>query len=189
MEEGGSLTDHLNAFNLLAAQLISASVKLEEEDRCYTLFHSLPDSWDHLVMALVRTLVIFKMDDVVSSFLLEEMRRKSSISEKEALVVCGRSTERGKKNDNKSKNKGRSESCGKSKTSNKSKEKCWNYDKSGHFRRDCKEPKKKKKGSDSASKRSQENGNAFIIDLVAHASVDVWLVDSGAYFHMTSHRN
>ncbi|WP_424677707.1 hypothetical protein [Enterobacter hormaechei] len=52
---------------------------------------SLPDSWDHLVMALGSTLVTFKMDDVVSSLLSEEMRRKASVSEKEALAVRGRS--------------------------------------------------------------------------------------------------
>ncbi|WP_425268093.1 hypothetical protein [Enterobacter hormaechei] len=59
-------------------------------------------------MALGSTLVTFKMDDVVSSLLSEEMRRKASVSEKEALAVRGRTTERGKKNDNKSDNKGRS---------------------------------------------------------------------------------
>lgn len=188
MEEGGSLTDHLNSFNLLAAQLTSAGVKLEEEDHCYTLLCSLPDSWDHLVMALGSTLVTFKMDDVVSSLLSEEMSRKASISEKEGLAIRGRSTERGKKNDNKSDNKGRSKPRGKSKTSNKSKEKCWNCDKSRHFCKDCKElKKKKKKGSDSASERSQEDGDAFIVALAAHASDDVWSVDSGEYFHMTSH--
>ena len=140
-------------------------------------------------MALGNTLVTFKMDDVVSSLLSEEMQRKASVLKKEALAVCGRSTERGKKNDNKSENKGRSKSCGKSKTSNKSKAKCWNCDKTGHFRKDCKEPKEKKKASDSGSEKSQEDGNAFIVALAAHASNDVWLVDSCASFHMTSHRN
>ena len=82
MEEGGYLTDHLNAFNLLATQLTSVGIKLEEEDRCMTLLCSLPDSWDHLVMALGNTIVTFKMDDVVSSLLSEEMRRKASILEK-----------------------------------------------------------------------------------------------------------
>ena len=32
MEEGGSVTEHLNAFNLLVAQLKSFGIKLEEED-------------------------------------------------------------------------------------------------------------------------------------------------------------
>lgn len=73
MEEGGSATDHLNAFNLLIAQLASSSAKIKEEDQCMTLLCSLPDSWDHLVMALGSTIVTFRMDDVVSSLLSEEM--------------------------------------------------------------------------------------------------------------------
>lgn len=44
MEEGGSVREHLNAFNLLVAQLASSGVKIEEEDQCMTLLCSLPDS-------------------------------------------------------------------------------------------------------------------------------------------------
>lgn len=43
MEEGGSITDHLNAFNLLITQLASSGAKIEEEDRCMTLLCSLLD--------------------------------------------------------------------------------------------------------------------------------------------------
>ena len=71
MEEGGSIVDHLNAFNLLIAQLASSGVTIEEEDRCMTLLCSLPNSWDHLVMVIGSTFFTFKMDDVVSSLLSE----------------------------------------------------------------------------------------------------------------------
>jgi hypothetical protein len=151
-----------------------------------TLLCSFPDSWDHLVMALGSTIITFRMDDVVSSLLSKETRRKSSDSATEALAVRGRSNDRGKQNDNKS-GKGRSKSHGKSKNPGKSKVKCWNCDKTGHFRKDCKEPKKKK-ASDSSSEKSQDDGDAFIAALVAHASDDVWFIDSGASFHMTSHQ-
>ena len=63
-------------------------------------------------MALGSTLITFKMDDVVSALLSEETRRKSLDSAKEALVVRGRSNDKGKKNDNKS-GKSRSKSRGK----------------------------------------------------------------------------
>ena len=122
MEEGGSIIDLLNAFNLLIILLTSFGVKIEE-DRCMTLLCCLLDSWDHLVMALGSTIVTFRMDDVVSSLLSEETRRKSSDSAKEALAVRGRSNDRGKQNDNKS-GKGISKSHVKSKTPRKSKVKC-----------------------------------------------------------------
>ena len=76
MEEGGSIIEHLNVFNLLVVQLASSGVKIEEEDQCMTLLCSLLDSWDHLMMALGSTLVTFRMDEVVSSLLSKEMRRK-----------------------------------------------------------------------------------------------------------------
>ena len=153
MEEGGSVTEHLNVFNFLVAQLASYGVKIEEEDQCMTPLCSLPNSWDHILMALGSTIITFRMDDVVSSLLSKETWRKSSDSAKEALFVHGRSNDRGKQNDNKS-GKGRSKSRGKSKNPRKSKVKCWNNDKMGHFCKDCKEPKKKKKASDSGSEKS-----------------------------------
>ena len=81
-----------------------------------------------------------------------------------------------------------SKSCGKSKNPGKSKEKCWNYDNTSHFHKDNKKPKKKK-ALDLSSKKSQEDGDAFIVALVAHAFDNVWLIDLGASFHMTSHRS
>jgi len=87
MEEGASITDHLNLFNMIIAQLTSVGVKIEDEDHCMLLLCSLLDTWDHLVMAIGSTTTTFKMEDVVASLLLEEMQRKSSKMAKEALVV------------------------------------------------------------------------------------------------------
>ena len=123
-------------------------------------------------MALGSTIVTFRMDDVVFALLFKEMQRNSLDSSKEALVVHGRSNEKGKQNDNKSKN-GRSKSNGKSKTPRNSKAKCWNCDKTGHFHKDCKEPKKKKKALDLGSEKYEEDGDAFIVALAVHASNDV----------------
>ena len=74
MEDGDSVTDHLNVFNTLVSQLI----KMEEENKCITLLCSLPDSWDNLVVAMgSSTKSTLKFEDIVSSLLSEEMRRKS----------------------------------------------------------------------------------------------------------------
>ena len=51
------------------------------------LLCSLSDSWHSLVMAIGRTQVILKMDDVVGSLLSKEMRRKVSLNANEALSV------------------------------------------------------------------------------------------------------
>jgi NADH dehydrogenase FAD-containing subunit len=69
------------------------------------LLCSLPDSWDHLVMAIGSTTSSFKIEDVVASLLSKEMRRKSSKMEKEALAIKGRSKEKGRKKVKRSKQK------------------------------------------------------------------------------------
>ena len=95
------------------------------------------------MIAIGSTSVFLKMEDVVGSLLSEEMRRKVSLNAKEALSIRERPKERGKNEkqhgNSKSKNKGRLKSPSKSKAI------CWNCGKPGHFQKDYKEDKKKKK--------------------------------------------
>jgi hypothetical protein len=75
MEDGDSVTEHLNAFNTLVSQLGSVNITIAEEDKCITLLCSLPDSWDNLVVAIGSTTQsALKYEDVVASLLSEEMR-------------------------------------------------------------------------------------------------------------------
>ena len=77
MEDGDSVKDHLNVFNTLVSQLIFVDIKMEEEYKCITLLCSLPDSWDNLGVAIgSSTKSTLKFEDIVSSLLSEEMRRK-----------------------------------------------------------------------------------------------------------------
>jgi hypothetical protein len=78
MEDGDSMTKHLNAFNTLVSQLVSVNIAIAEEDKCITLLCSLADSWDNLVVAIGSTTQsALKYEDVVSSLLYEEMKWKS----------------------------------------------------------------------------------------------------------------
>lgn len=75
------------------------------------------------------------------------------------------------------------------KYSGKFKEKCQNYGKSRHLRRDYKEEEKKKNldSKDDSRRSSQDEGDAFILSLATHVLVGIWLIDFGGSFHMTSH--
>ena len=52
MKDGGSVTEHLNAFNTMVSQIASVDIKILDEDKCISLLFSLPDSWDSLVIAI-----------------------------------------------------------------------------------------------------------------------------------------
>eukprot|EP00253_Pinus_taeda_P015997 PITA_15997 len=143
MKDGDSMTEHLNAFNTAVSQLLSIDIKISGEDKCISLLCSLLDSWDSLVIAIGSNATALKFDEIVSSLLMKEMRRKNTESQNgDALSVQGRSQ-------NKNKNKslsGRSKSPGKP-----VKVVCWKCRKKGHYKRDCqsKDPNKGK-GSDDA---------------------------------------
>jgi hypothetical protein len=109
MSDGISVTDHLNAFNTILSQLSYVDIKIIEQEKCIILLCSFPDSWDILVMDIGSNTTTLALEDVVSSLLSEEMRRKNMEgSTKVALVVRGQPIKRdkGKFSSRKSKSKG-----------------------------------------------------------------------------------
>ncbi|KHN08937.1 Retrovirus-related Pol polyprotein from transposon TNT 1-94, partial [Glycine soja] len=52
MGEGISVTDHINEFNTILAQLESVQIKFEDEVKALILLSSLPDSWAATVTAV-----------------------------------------------------------------------------------------------------------------------------------------
>lgn len=90
MSDGDPITEHLNAFNTIISQLLSVDIKIIKEEKCISLLCSLPDSWDNLAMAIGSNDTTQNLDDVVTTFLLEEMRWKNMEgSTPEALSVIG----------------------------------------------------------------------------------------------------
>jgi hypothetical protein len=192
MEDGYSMTEHLNSFNNLVSQLVYVNITIAEEDKCITLLCSLLDSWDNLVVAIGSTTQsTLKYEDVVASLLYEEMRQKIMDGHNTyALFVRGHTQDR---NPGKS-SRGRSKSTGRSKSLGKYLRKCWKCGKTRHYKKDCKSKKVDKlKGSDSTSsievKTSiEEGGYVYLTSIGTHGDSDVWLIDSGASYHMNPHR-
>jgi len=72
MSEGGSVTDHINEFNMIASQLSSVDINFEDEIKALILKSSLPESWDTVVAVISSSrgsakLKLHKIRDVVFS--------------------------------------------------------------------------------------------------------------------------
>ena len=63
-------------FNNAVNQLLSIDIKISYEDKCISFLCSLPDSWDSLVIAIGSNATALHFDEIVSSLLTKEMRRK-----------------------------------------------------------------------------------------------------------------
>eukprot|EP00253_Pinus_taeda_P033728 PITA_33728 len=63
--------------DLVVSHLLSLDIKISNEDKCINLLCSLPDSWDSLVIAIGSNAIALQFDEIVSSLLTEEMRRKN----------------------------------------------------------------------------------------------------------------
>ena len=76
MSEGGSITDHLNDFNMVTNQLSSVGVNFDDEVRALLILCSLLERWDGLVMVVsnyVSGSSTLKFDDVIGVILSKEM--------------------------------------------------------------------------------------------------------------------
>ena len=74
MNDGDSVIEHLNSFNTIISQLLSVDIKITKEEKCISILCSLSNSWDNLVVAIGRNNTTLKINDVVATLLLEEMR-------------------------------------------------------------------------------------------------------------------
>jgi len=81
LKDGDSVTEHLNAFNIVVSQLASLDIKISDEYKCISLLCSLPDSWDSMVIAIGSNVTTLHFDEIVSSLLTEEMRWKNMESQ------------------------------------------------------------------------------------------------------------
>ncbi|KAL5806884.1 hypothetical protein ACOSQ4_029617 [Xanthoceras sorbifolium] len=181
MAEGASVAQHLNEHNTITTQLSSVEIEFDEEVRALILLSSLPDSWNATVTAVSSSSGNnkLKFDDVRDLVLSEEIRRRESgeASSSSALHTesRGRTSERSSYCSRSKSRRGKSRS-GKKDFS------CYNCGKKGHFKRDCRAPKKDT-GTQESANVTEEAGDAMILSV--NSPIESWILDSGASFHAT----
>ncbi|VFQ89135.1 unnamed protein product [Cuscuta campestris] len=204
-KDGDSIVVHMNEFQGVVNQLAGMKMKLEDELQALLLLSSLPDSWDTLVVSLSNSAPDGKMtmEMVKASLLNEEARRKESgyPSQAEANVILESSRGRSKSRNPyyRDKSRGRSKS-------RKRDFICHYCQKPGHIERFCKKKKRdmsrerKDKNENSEQKPEEKNTTALassdddLFVIGDHGLLNVacddctWVIDSGASYHITSHR-
>ncbi|KAH9670424.1 hypothetical protein KPL70_016984 [Citrus sinensis] len=200
MAEFTMVTDHINTLKTLFSQLTTLGYNIEENERAELLLQSLLDLYDQLIINLTNNNPVDSLvfDDVAASVLNEESRRKNkenrqaSSQQAEALsVMRGRSTKRGPSG---------SQNHGRLKSRSKKNVKCYNCGKKGHVKKECWSNQKRREGKEPESSNAQgcvastsDDGEILYSEATTVSEgrkrlSDVWLIDSGATWHMTSMR-
>ncbi|KAH9754233.1 hypothetical protein KPL71_015385 [Citrus sinensis] len=86
MEEGSSLTTHIDAFNRIILDLEDINVKIEDEDKAIILLSSLPPSYEHFVDTLLYGRQSLAMQDVKEALSSKESFKKSETKDGEGLT-------------------------------------------------------------------------------------------------------
>ena len=184
MEEGSSLANHIDNFNIIILDLEDINVKLEDEDNAIILLSSLSSSYEHFVDTLLYGRQSITMTNVKDSLNSKEVTRKSEANDGEGLIARGGPEKKDYSNKNRK--------CSKSKSKNKNL-KYFQCHKEGHFKRDC--PERKNKEKDGPMKNEDAVVASEEKDYEGYDSVGVLLVtgtqtngkcvlDSGCTYHM-----
>jgi hypothetical protein len=178
------VTQHLNEFNTITNQLSSVDIDFDNEIHTLIVLASLSNSWEAIRIAMSNSTGKSKLkyEDIRYLILSEEMYRRDS-----SKASCSDATlnlERRGRGYGKNSGRGRSRSRkGKSESGSGNQPKCWNCGKIGHFKKNCKKPRKKT-GNNSANVVIEKVYDALI--LFVNSPLDSWVLDSGASFHPTA---
>ncbi|KAH9679155.1 hypothetical protein KPL71_026007 [Citrus sinensis] len=186
MEEGSSITYHIDAFKKIILDLEDINVNIDDEDKAMILFCSLPSSYENLVDTLIygrQTLATGDVKEALSS----KAAIKKETMDGEGLTARGRTEKRETSKNKKKRSKSRQKNL-----------KCFHYHKEGHFKKDCPEFKNKKnnakeKSGDAAVASEFEESDGYdsagVLIATDAQTKGNWVLDSGCSFHMCPNKN
>lgn len=96
-KEGNSMSEHLNDFNKILADLQNLDVEIVDEDKVLLLLNSLTDTYEQLTTTLLYGKDSINFDDVSNALVNNEYRRKDKHAHGQtigALTVRGKSEQK-----------------------------------------------------------------------------------------------
>ncbi|KAD2804618.1 hypothetical protein E3N88_37995 [Mikania micrantha] len=169
MNEGSSVTVHINNLNSILSRLSSVGFKFDDEMKVVLMLSSLPDSWSGTVTAVTSSVGTTDMtfEGIRDIVLGEDVRRKStSAGSSSEMLHVGR----GRGNNRSSGSRGRSLS------KTRKNVKCWSCNELGHVKSQCPGTSKQMNAADGVY-----DDDALVCS--TESCVDSWVMDSGASFH------
>ena len=190
MAENASVAQHLNEFNTITNQLSSVEIDFDDEIRALIVLASLPNSWEVMRMAISNSTgkEKLKYNDIRDLILAEEICKRDASKTLGSGSALNLETKGGgnNRNSNRGRSKSRNSNQNRSKSRSGQQVQCRNCGKTGHFRRQCNSPKKKKNENDSANVVTKEVLDTLLLPV--DSPLDDWVLDLGASFYTISHR-
>lgn len=159
---GISLSEHLDNFDKILADLQNLDVKIDDEDKALLLLNSLPDSYEHLINTLLYGKEEIKYGEVSSILTNNEVRKKDKDVYRdptsEVLVVRGRSENWKPASSERSQSKLRSDASVSERKIPEMDECAFCHNK-GHWKKDCPRLKNKVTKHPTANVVNHEDGD------------------------------
>ena len=152
LKRGVSISDHINTYTKLLADLANMDVVIEEEEKTLILLSSLPDEgYKIFVLTVINEKISLKYSEVTTALVNLKLRWKDKESLGGTLVEA--LTVRGRSPNQRGENHGRS----KSRYSNHrlTRDQCAFCKQIGHWKKDCPELKKKNRAKENSRKPRQ----------------------------------
>ncbi|MCO5573039.1 hypothetical protein L7F22_026804 [Adiantum nelumboides] len=162
MREEGTISTHINVFNIIFTQLTTQGLVFDEEIKCIFLLCNLFLSWDTFYIAISNSMLGIGLvyNDVLGSLLTKEICKKSLEGKKESDAYVASDRQRGC-----------TQSCAKSKDRGRSRSKswgsmhnveCYNCHKKRHVKKDCRkwqQSKKDKQSGETSKSQKYDDSN------------------------------
>jgi hypothetical protein len=140
MVERASVAHRLNGFNTITNQLSSVEIDFDDEICALNILASLPNSWEVVRMAVSNFVGQSKLryEDIIDLILSEEVNKRDA-SEASCSCAALNLETRGRRQDRNSSQGKLNSRKGRSKFRFEQQLECWNYGKTAHCKRNCRE--------------------------------------------------